>query len=90
MRVVAPVVPVPMRAPTPAVPPSASYDAAVDRYLAAPLVASPPPPARRSREDRLIDLQVKSIMSLIEDLSNGIPEEDNDGAACGGGRRHRN
>ena len=68
--------PVPMRAP-----PSAAWDAAVDRYLSAAPVAVLPRPARRSRDDMMFDLQVKNILCCLEDFNNGVPEDDNDGAA---------
>ena len=43
-------------------PPSAAWDAAVDRYLSAGPVAVLPRPARRSRDDKIFDFQVKNIM----------------------------
>ena len=72
----APAMPVPMR-----VPPSAGWDAAVDRYVAAPRVVVLPCPARRSRDDGMFDFQVKNIMCFLEGFNNGVPEDDNSGAA---------
>ena len=83
----APTTPVPVRAPGPAASSSASWDAAVDRYLAAPRVAVPPCPAHRSRDERLLDLEVHNILGWLEDLNNGVPDDDNTGAAR---RRHCN
>ena len=73
MRLPAPAAPVPVRAP-----PSAAWDAAVDRYLSAPSAAVLPRPARRSRDDMMFDLQVKNILCYLEDFNNGVPKDDND------------
>ena len=75
--------PAPAPVPGPCAPPSAAWDATVDRYLAAPPVAVLPHPARRSRDDMMFDLQVKNILCCLEDY-NGVSEDDNDndGAAC--------
>jgi hypothetical protein len=66
-------------------PPSAAWDAAVDRYLAVPQVAVLPRPTRRSRDDMMFDFQVKNILCCLEDFNNGVPEDDNDNA---GAARH--
>ena len=73
---VAPVALVPVRAP-----PSAAWDAAVDRYLSTAPVVVLPRPARRSRDDMMFDLLVKNILCFLEDFNNDVPEDDNDGAA---------
>ena len=72
-------------------PPSAAWDAAVDRYLSAAPVAVLPRPARRSRDDMMFDLQVKNILCCLEDFNNGVPEDDNDndGVACRLRRRRK-
>ena len=72
MRLAAPAVPMPVRAP-----PSAAWDTAADRYLSAVPVAVLPRPARRSRDDMMFDLQVKNILCCLEDFNNGVPEDDN-------------
>ena len=86
VRLAAPITHVPVRAP-----PSAAWDAAVDRYLSAVPVAVLPRPARRSRDDMMFDLQVKNILCCLEDFNNGVPEDDNDndGAACHLRRRRK-
>ena len=71
-------------------PPSAAWDAAVDRYLSAAPVAVLPHPGRRSRDNMMFDLQVKNILCFLEDFNNGVPEDDNDNdGAAGCLRRHR-
>ena len=59
------------------VPPSAAWDAAVERYLSDPPAADLSCPARRPRDDMMFDLHVKNILCCIEDFNNGIPEDDN-------------
>ena len=75
VRLAAPATPVPVPV---CVPPSAAWDAAVDRYLSAAPVVVLPRPARRSHDDMMIDFRVKNIMCCLEDFNNGVPEDDND------------
>ena len=48
-----------------------------------------PRPARRSRDDKMFDLQVKNILSGLEDFNNGVPEDDNDKDGAARHLRHR-
>ena len=59
VRLAAPAAPVPVLVRAP---PSVAWDAAVDRYLAAALVAVLPRPARRSCDDMMFNLHVKNIL----------------------------
>ena len=78
----------PAPAPMPVrVPPSAAWDAVVDRYLSAAPVAVLQRPARRSRDDMMFDLQVKNILCCLEDFNNGVSEDDSDNN--GAARRRR-
>ena len=84
MRLPAPSTPVPVRTP-----PSAAWDAAIDRYLAAPPVIVLTRPARRSRNDMMFDLQGKNILCGLEDSNNGAPKDDNDNAGVARRLRRR-
>ena len=55
--------------------------AADDRYLSAVPLVVLPCLACRSRDDMMFDFQVNKILCCLEDFSNGVPEDDNDGAA---------
>ena len=70
-------------------PPSAAWDAAVDRYLSVAPVAVLPRPAHRSRDDMMFDLQVKNILCCLEDFNNSVPEDDNDNDGAARRLRHR-
>ena len=88
VRLAAPAAPVPMPVRAP---PSVAWDAAIDRYLSAALVAVLPRPACRSRDDMMFDLQVKKILCCLEDFNNSVQEDDNDndGVACRLRRRRK-
>ena len=84
VRLATPAAPVPMR-----VPPSAAWDAAVDRYLSVAPVVVLPRPARRSHDDRMFGLQVKNILCCLEDFNNGVPKDDNDNDGAARRRRRK-
>ena len=56
-------------------------DTGVDGFLYAVPISILLCPARRSRDDMMFDLQVKNILCCLENFNNGVPEDDNDGAA---------